>query len=89
MVNVMCAIIIVKNPVLNFNATKVKPSALPMIISGMTIGAYVMPEKSVFPLNLRNFTKENAAIVPNTTAKVEVAKAKSRLVLVADQIPSC
>src|SRR5699024_6049696 len=89
MVKVMWAIIIVKNPVLNFSATNVKPKALPIMISGITIGAYVMPEKSVFPLNRRNFTKAKEDIVPRITANVEVLNASKRLVLVADQIPSC
>ncbi len=75
MVKVACASTIVQNPRSKLIATNSSKSDRPVITSGMTSGAKIMPENSVRPRNRPIRTRTSAAMVPNTVASVAEMKA--------------
>src|ERR1700712_4516553 len=80
--NAMCAMTIVVNPrcgqenICNID-TNSKSCVIPVMISGITSGAFTNPVSRSLPGNLANRTRAIDARVPNKTAAVEEATATS------------
>ena len=87
-VSVVWAIVTVQNPRSAPSATNSNNSDRPVITSGITSGAYNMPENSVRPLNRSPRTSASAASVPSTAASVAETAATRRLVAAAANIAS-